>query len=261
MGALQDDPVALRSPRMVRFFTGVMRRQMFGSFRAVRLLKPGLPDLPPHAPLVFYSNHPGWWDPAFFIVLCAELLPDHQGYGPMETAALERYGFMKRLGIFGVEPGTSAGAIRFLQVSEHLLSDPGRSLWLTAQGRFADPRERPLELQTGLAHLMARLPNAVAIPLAIEYPFWSEKRPEALAAIGTPLHDSASDAEGWQKALTAALETTQDRLCEAAIARDPALFEIILGGNRGVGGVYGAWSRLRDLVTGRRHNPDHLTES
>ena len=46
------DPVALRHPGMTRFFAGVMARQMAGSFRAVRLARPGLPDLPsgrPHA--------------------------------------------------------------------------------------------------------------------------------------------------------------------------------------------------------------------
>ncbi|MEM7642505.1 MAG: lysophospholipid acyltransferase family protein [Pseudomonadota bacterium] len=261
MGEIRDDPVALRSPFKVRFFTDVMRRQMYGNFRAVRLLKPGLPNLPPDAPLVVYLNHPGWWDPAFFIVLRAALLPDHEGYAPMENAALERYGFMKRIGVFGVDPGSPAGAVRFIRIGQHLLSNPKRSLWLTPQGRFADPRERPVTLQAGLAHLMARVPGAVALPLAMEYPFWSEKRPEALAAFGTPLRNVTADVDGWQTALTGGLETIQDHLAQAAIARDTVAFETILGGARGVGGIYGTWCRLRDLATGRRHNPDHLTES
>ena len=42
-----EDPVALRQPAVARFFGGVMARQMASSFRAVRLAKPGLPDLPP----------------------------------------------------------------------------------------------------------------------------------------------------------------------------------------------------------------------
>ncbi|MEM7491257.1 MAG: lysophospholipid acyltransferase family protein, partial [Pseudomonadota bacterium] len=210
--AIRDDPVALRSPRMCRFFTGVMQRQMAGAFRAVRLLRPGLPDLPPDIPLIVYSNHPGWWDPAFFVVLHAALIPNRQAYGPMEAEALERYGFMKRIGIFGVDPGTTGGAVRFLRVAEHVLADPGRSLWMTAQGRFADPRERPLALQTGLAHLMARMSSATALPLALEYPFWTEKRPEALAALGDPVHAVAGDVDACQTALTRGLETIQDRL-------------------------------------------------
>lgn len=254
----EDDPVALRSAAMCRFFTGVMRRQMASAFRAVRLLKPGLPELG-SAPLAVFSNHPGWWDPAFFIVLQQRLMPNREGYGPMESKALERYGFMKRIGIFGIDPGTRSGALRFLKVGEHLLSDPGRTMWTTSQARFADARERPVVLRPGLAHLMARVPGAVALPLALEYPFWSEKRPEALAAFGAPLR-GADGAQAWQTALEEALTATQDRLAEAAMAREPAAFDTILGGTRGVGGIYGFWSRLRAMGRARRHDPDHLPE-
>ena len=259
MPEIADDPVALRSPAMCRFFEGVMRRQMHRGFRAVRVARPGLPSLPEGAPVVVFSNHPGWWDPVFYIVLQTTLLPDRQGYGPMEAEALERYGFMKRIGIFGVDPGSRAGAARFLRVGAHLLSDPSRMIWMTAQGRFADPRERPAALRPGLAHLMARVPGAVALPLAMEYPFWSEKRPEALCRFGAPVA-AAGDADAWQAALTGGLEAAQDALAADAQARDPARFDTILGGARGVGGVYGAWQRLRAAAGGRRHDPDHLSD-
>ena len=64
---------------------------MAASFRAVRLARPGLPDLPPGRPLVVYSNHPSWWDPAFGIVLHARLFPGREGYAPIRDAMLERY--------------------------------------------------------------------------------------------------------------------------------------------------------------------------
>ncbi|WP_299817684.1 lysophospholipid acyltransferase family protein [uncultured Jannaschia sp.] len=256
-GTIPGDPVAMLSPRMVRFFDSVMRRQMRGAFRGVRVLRDGKPDIPADRPVVVFGNHPGWWDPAFFLVLRQTLFPDRQGYGPMEVTALERYRFMKRIGIFGVDPEGRAGAARFLRVGTHLLGDPKRMLWMTAQGRFADPRERPVALRPGLAHLMARVPGAMALPLAIEYPFWSEKRPEALAAFGRPLAD-LGPVGAWQDGLDAALTATQDRLAKAAMAREPAAFETILGGARGVGGVYGLWSRLRDMAAGRGHDPDHL---
>ena len=44
--------------------------------------------------------------------------------------------------------------MRFLEVSTRLLADPNRMLWVTAQGRFADPRLRPLGLRGGVAHLV-----------------------------------------------------------------------------------------------------------
>ena len=243
---------------MTRFFTGVMERQMRRSFRAVRMLRPGLPQVPDDTPLVVYANHPGWWDPAFFIVLQGRVLR-REGYGPIDAEALAKYRFMARMGLFGVAPGTRAGAVRFLRVGTQVVSDPRRCLWMTAQGRFADPRERPVDLRAGLAHLLARVPGAVALPLALEYPFWSEKRPEALCHFGPPV-PATDGAEALHDRLGAALEAAQDRLAGAALARDPAAFETILGGRRGVGGIYAAWSRLRAAGGGARYDPDHLPD-
>lgn len=255
------DPVALRHPGMTRFFAAVMARQMAATFRAVRLARPGLPELPPGRPVVVYSNHPSWWDPAFYIVLHRRLFPDREGYGPMDDGMLDRYPFFRRIGIFGVEQEGRRGAARFLSTSRAILSDPRRLLWVTAQGRFADPRERPLALRPGVAHLMARSPEALALPLALEYPFWGEKRPEALAAFGTPLDGrEGGDAGAWAERLEGALTATCDRLASLAHARDPGGFENLLAGRSGVGGVYGLWQRGRALARGERHRPDHMAE-
>ena len=255
------DPVALRHPGTVHFFAAIMARQMASSFRAVRLAKPGLPDLPPDRPLVVYSNHPSWWDPAFVMVLHPRLFPDREGYGPIDAAMLERYGFFRRIGMFGVDQESRQGAARFLSTSRRVLSDPRRMLWVTAQGRFADPRERPLALRPGVAHLMARMPEAIALPLALEYPFWSEKRPEALACFGPPLDGrDGGGAATWAGRLEGALTETCDRLAGLAQARDPQAFTNLLAGRAGVGGVYGLWQRAKSLARGERHRPDHIAE-
>jgi 1-acyl-sn-glycerol-3-phosphate acyltransferase len=246
---------------MVAFFIRIMTGQMRSSFRAVRLARPGLPELPRDRPLIVYSNHPSWWDPAFVILLQGRLFPDRHGYGPIDEAMLRRYGFFRRIGLFGVEPDSRAGALRFLSTSRAILAEPHRMLWVTAQGRFADPRERPLQLRPGVAHLMARMPVAVAVPLALEYPFWSEKRPEALACFGAPLDGrEEGDAQAWALRLEGALTACCDRLAALARARDPGAFDNLIAGRAGVGGVYGAWQRARALARGERHRPDHIAE-
>ena len=256
-----DDPVALYSPAMSRFFAGVMRRQMARSFRAVRLARPGLPDLPPDRPLIVYANHPSWWDPAFFIVLAARLIPERRPFGPIDAAMLERYRFMRRIGIFGVEPTTRAGAARFLDVAGRVLASPARMLWITAQGDFSDPRDRPVTLRPGVAHLMARHPRAVAVPLALEYPFWTEKRAEALAAFGQPIDAGAGgSARDWTPRLEAALTATMDGLARSARAREPAAFERLQAGRAGVGGVYDVWGRARAALSGRRYASEHVED-
>lgn len=252
------DPIGLRSPAAVRFFTGVMTRQVRGGFRAARLARPGLPPLPEGRPVVVVSNHPSWWDPAFCMVLAPALFPGRTHYAPIEAAMLRRYRFFARLGFFGVEEGR-AGAAAFLRTSEAVLADPSRMLWVTAQGRFSDPRERPLGLRPGVAHLMARITGAVALPLALEYPFWSEKRPEALALLGEPLVGEGSAAT-WAGRLEASLTEACDRLARLATARDPAAFESLLSGRAGVGGVYDLWQHAKAAAQGRQHNPDHLAD-
>lgn len=255
------DPVRLRHRGLVAFFSLVMARQMASSFRAVRLAKPGLPDLPPDRPVVVFSNHPSWWDPAFVIVLHPRLFPGRQGYGPIDAAMLSRYGFFRHIGMFGVEQDSPRGAALFLSTSRAILSDPRRMLWITAQGRFADPRERPLMLRSGIAHLMARMPEAVALPLALEYPFWSEKRPEALACFGAALDGRlGGDARDWALRLETALTETADRLAGLAQARDPQGFTNLMAGRSGVGGIYGLWQHVRSLARGERHSPDHIAE-
>jgi hypothetical protein len=249
--------VGARSPVLCRFFARMMEREMRRGFHKLRLARPGLPALPPAtsggAPLIVYTNHPSWWDPAFFAVLSVRLFGGREHYGPIDAGMLEKYRFMRRIGIFGIEAGTRRGAADFLRIGAAILSDPRRMLWVTAQGRFSDPRTRPLGLRPGTARLLARVPGAVALPLAVEYPFWTEKRPEALARFGAPERDPGR--------LETALTETVDRLAEDAMARDPARFETVLSGRAGMGGVYEAWRRAGAALRGEPFQPEHMPEN
>jgi 1-acyl-sn-glycerol-3-phosphate acyltransferase len=257
MSRAPRDVIADRSPALCWFFTGVMTWQMRGAFRALRVARPVLPPLPADRPVIVVATHPSWWDPALFIVLQRRLFPGRPGFGPIEAAQLDRYRFFRRIGLWGVEEGR-AGAEGFLRTSARVLEDPRRMIWITAQGRFADPRERPLGLRPGAAHLLAAHPEAVALPLAVEYPFWTERRPEALVAFGAPL-EGGGTRRGQQERLEAALTATADRLAELSMAREAAAFETVLGGRRGTGGVYGGWQRLRAGLSGTPHRVDHGT--
>ena len=130
--------VEARSPALCRFFGRVMRRQMQRHFHAVRVAKAGPPCLPEDRAAIVYSNHPSWWDPAVFMLLSTTLLRNRKGFGPMEAVQLERYRFMRRIGVFGVEPGTRHGAAAFLRTSSAILADPKAVLWVTAEGAFTD---------------------------------------------------------------------------------------------------------------------------
>ncbi|MGL4553576.1 MAG: lysophospholipid acyltransferase family protein, partial [Gemmataceae bacterium] len=242
----------------VRVFRWYFRRWMAKSFHALRLSKAGRPPVPKGKPVLVVMNHPSWWDPLFGGVL-SRLFPGYHGYAPIDAKALKRYPIFEPLGLFGVE-ATAAGALAFLRTSTAVLGGPDRMLWLTAQGRFADPRERPVELRPGVGHLLRRLKDVIAVPLAVEYPFWQERYPEALAHFGTPVHvaDGRSrPADEWVALMTGGLTAAMDDLAALARTQDEGHFETLAGGTVGVGGVYDMWRRFKALFGGRRFDPGH----
>ncbi len=198
-----------RSPWLIRLFTRHVKRfYLARNFHAVRLSTSGKPGPVPDGPLIVVLNHPSWWDPLVALVL-AELFPDRAHYAPMDADALRRYRIFQRLGMFGIEPATMRGAREFLRTSRSILAQPRTALWITAQGRFADARERPPRIQPGVAHLASRLDQAVILPLALEYPFWDERRPEALARFGQAIvveRGGDRTVEEWRTCIEAALD-------------------------------------------------------
>ena len=132
--------------------------------------------------------------------------------------------------------------------------------WVTAQGDFVDPRQRPVDMKPGVGHAAANAKHGWIIPFAVEYPFWNERLPEALVAFGTPqrveLYQDLN-ATQWNKHLAAALEETQNELRTAAISRDANAFIELAAGTVGIGGVYDITRRIRSILAGQRFNPAH----
>lgn len=247
-----DDPVALRSAWLFGAFGWYLRWFFWRNFRAVRY-SGEIPAVPAGRPLIICTNHPSWWDPALFILLSVTLLPDRVGFGPMEAAALEKYRLFRRLGVYGIDTTGPRGGARFLKASLRILAKPGTALWITAEGHFTDPRLRPVRLRPGIAHLVRRMPDAVVVPLALEYAFWNERKPEALVRFGVPLAaDPSRDVAGWTALLEQRLTETMDALAADATQRDPSLFRLVMRGRAGIGGIYDVWRRLTAWAHGRR---------
>ena len=252
------------SPLLVSMFGRYCEGYLARHFHAVRLSKTQRPD--PVAvrgkPLVVYFNHPSWWDPLICLQLAAQFFPDRTHYGPIDAKTLGKYRFFEKLGFFGVEAGTARGARQFLAASQEALARPDTALWIAAEGRFTDPRERPVRLRSGIGHLATRIRDAVLLPLAIEYPFWEERHPEALVRFGQeiPTGDADLAAADWTPILEDGLESALDALTLEALGRDALRFEVLLGGSAEVGGVYDAWRRLKARFSGERFRSEHGDE-
>jgi 1-acyl-sn-glycerol-3-phosphate acyltransferase len=254
-------PAPVPSPRLVSLFTRYGERYLARHFHAVRLSHAERPDAEAlrGRPLIIHLNHPSWWDPLMGLLLARRIFPGRRHFAPIDAAGLEKYRFFAKLGFFGIQPGTARGARRFLEVSQALLAQPETVLWITAGGRFADPRERPVRLRPGLGALIQRLDHVTVLPLALEYPFWEERTPEALARFGEALHAGGEErsAAGWTELLESRLAATQDGLAAEALARDVSRFETLAGGRAGVGGVYDVWRLLRARLRGEDFRPEH----
>ncbi|MEI6161363.1 MAG: lysophospholipid acyltransferase family protein [Roseococcus sp.] len=253
-------PVALRSERMMAFFNIAFTRTFSGSFSALRVAHWGEPQCPPGRPVIILANHPGWWDGVLFMLLMRRFFLERPGFTPMDAAALEKYRFMKRLGVFGVEQNSPRGAVRFLKTAGEVLREPNHMLWMNAPGRFADVRERPVPLAPGVTRLPEIAPEAVILPLAVEYLHWNEKHGETLIAFGAPLEARelvALDREARTERIREGMTATMDRLALDAMSREPERFRIVVDGKQGMGGLYGAWQYFRAMIRGEDHTPQH----
>jgi len=260
MTSERHSPIEKPSRRLLAVFELYLRWFLRRHFHGLRLSHGERFPQSVTGPMIVYLNHPSWWDPLTCIMVSRRFLPKADHYAPMDEAALERYGFFAKLGLFPVEMNTTRGALQFLRYSQQILSTPNSVLWLTPEGHFTDPRQRPPVFKEGLATLITRIPSATLIPLAIEYTFWDERLPEVLVNCGIPIHASDSDKYTPVQSsatLANALAATQNELAQLAIARSSTHFESLLTGGAGVGAFYDLWQRTRSASRGKAYEPEH----
>jgi 1-acyl-sn-glycerol-3-phosphate acyltransferase len=249
-----------RSTLVSALFGFIFERSLKRSFHAVRLVAEAPPPSASTPRLVIYSNHPSWWDPVTYVSMGRQLFPGRPLFAPMEEAMLVRYPFMAGMGAFPVSHGSKRGAVDFLATSEEILKSDQNILLIACQGHFADARERPLKAESGIAHLASIGSGISFAPLAIEYVFWVEKRPELLLRFGPLINGETLKSQPIVERLEylrAALEKTMDALAQVSIARDETAFTTILSGASAIDPVYDAWRRFKAFLSGRQFRPEH----
>lgn len=238
------------SPGFRRFFAAYAERMIRRRFHAVRILR-GDDDIvravnAAETPLLALLSHASWWDPLIGLVFWRHLLPDRDLRMPMDAEQLSRFGFFKRLGVFGIAPddARSLSAMRD-HTLDHFAHGVRPALGLTPQGRFTDPRE-PVRLRPGAAAIAAATPGDLGVlAVAVEYCFWQDQRPEILiSATRCSRPSDASSTSAWQRAMSASFTDATTRLATAAIAREPEAFVELTGGGDRIHPVMDAWLRL-----------------
>ncbi|MEM9367426.1 MAG: lysophospholipid acyltransferase family protein [Planctomycetota bacterium] len=211
-------------------------------------------------PVLVYCNHPSWWDPLLAHLLNRLVFAPRQFYAPIDAEALEKYPVFERLGFFGVQMKSNAGAAAFLKTTSTIFQRDHAALWLTPEGRFCDARDHDAALMPGLAHLCHRLTRGLVVPIAIEYVFWEERLPECLIRFGECV--SIEDHSDWGKShwsdtLSERLRSSQNALAALAIARQAEPFDNLLRGQQGASGLYDFFRRMNAFARGKKFNPAH----
>lgn len=250
-------PVSLRR---LHWFDLYVSRYLSKHFHALHLLR--LADLAAldGYPILVCVNHPSWWDPLIGFHLSQRFFAKRSHYAPIASVGLAKYRFFERLGFFGIETNSRAGASRFLRLGSSVLREPKAALWVTPQGKFVDARNRPVMIEPGVGHLARRASRFAMLPIALEYGFWSERSIEAFACLGAPVFVESGkqhSAGEWNQIFSSALEKTQDCLAERVKHRDSHAFEALLAGKAGIGGIYDLCRSLKAHWKGELFRPEH----
>lgn len=243
--------------RFFSFFAWYSRRLVGKHFHALRLSEDaraeGLDSEP--RPLIVALSHSSWWDPIAAVLMKDALMPSRASCSPMDRVQLERFGFFRKMGIFGIDPDDAQAAGPMVEyVMDRMREHPRPTLIITPQGRFADVRA-PVEARPGTALLAARMAREGRAPrvvgMAVEYPFWIDRKPEMLVRVSDfAAPDDPARASSWQRAIERGMADNASALAALAIARDPSPFRTLIGSGSGaVHPVFDAWARMRGRST------------
>lgn len=238
------------SPRIAKGIRWYARRLLRRRFHAVRLARGSAEVLAGIAgsarPTILLLSHASWWDPIVAIWIWDRFFGARGAAGPMHRRELERFRFFRSVGIFGIDPDDPASLEAMREYLRPRMADGGEVLLLTPQGTLTDVRA-PIRLRPGAAAMAASLPQVEVIAVAIEYAFWLDQRAEVfLRAVRVPpaADDRAPSTADWHRAMQVSMQENAAALAAQVIARDPAAFEVLVGGETSVHPVYDWWLRL-----------------
>lgn len=253
--------------RFFGFFAWYAARLFRRSFHAVRIARGGSRMLKEMSgepgPLMVALSHSCWWDPLVCVLLHQRFMRGRRALGPIDAAELRRFGFMRRLGLFGVDPDDPASLDAMLRRAKEVFGEtPRTTFWITPQGRFSDVRS-PIELRPGAAALASQCDAGGArmrvACLSIEAGFWVDQRPEIFLFIDRCEGPESSSTSSWHRAITRRMEAGNAALARLVMQRDAAEFETLIGGGTRIHPVYDAVRRVRGthgaLAERRGHTP------
>ncbi|WP_025886128.1 lysophospholipid acyltransferase family protein [Asaia prunellae] len=245
-----------RSPFITYWVARALRQRIRQNFNLVRY-SGVFPSIERGRGIILYANHPSWWDPAVFSLIQQSFMGGKPGFGPIDARSIERYPLLRKAGFLPLDSQSRSSIRALLNASQSILR-AGGAFWITAQGAFTDVRTRPCLLQPGLAHIAKRNPQALILPVALDYTFTAESRPDIVIRFGEPFEGTNCSIAFLTKQLAQVLEATCNDLTNQVITREADCFQTLLQGKAGMGGLYGSLQHALSGLKGRKHDPRHV---
>ena len=159
---------------------------------------------------IFYAPHNNWWDGvlAYNIVyrIIKKVIKKPRFRFMIEE--MNRFPLFQYVGCFPINKKSPQASMKFLQYAVTTLSEPDIAFWIFPQGIIRPPMYRPEIFQSGLAYIVKeavkKFGGVNLVPVAINYTFLRQDRPEILVEFGNPRIMSEPDFN--RKELTHTLE-------------------------------------------------------
>ena len=138
-----------------------------------------------NVPTILFAPHCNWWDGIVLYNTTHRIF--HKEIRLM-VEELNRFPLLRRGGAYSVNKKSPQSAMKALQYSVDVVGDIRNMLCIFPQGIIRPPHYRPIEFQTGLAYIaenaVKRYGKVNLIPMAIDYSFFRDNRPEVIVEFG-----------------------------------------------------------------------------
>lgn len=166
-------------------------------------------------PCIIYAIHGNWWDGIVGYNLMRRIFNVKTR---MMIEEMNRFPLFARAGAFPINKKSPQEAIKSLKyIVDDLSKDNSLGLWIFPQGIIKPPNFRPIQFQTGLAYIaqgVAKKNGGVnLIPVAVNYVFLREDKPEVIVEIDNPIVFTAEDAKKDRHIITEELQRKYTHLC------------------------------------------------
>lgn len=170
----------------------------------------------PKVPVIMFAPHSNWWDGIVGYHIVHKIFKKELR---LMVEELNRFPILRHAGAFSVNKKSPQASMDALKYSINELGDLNNVLYIFPQGIIMPPNARPIEFKSGLAYIAekaARKYGKVALmPIAVNYMFLRDNRPEVLVEMGEMIELSAGKID--RKEFADYLANTLEKLCDKQI--------------------------------------------